>query len=61
MRVAAGVIIIVVLRDFTINDFLHVFYEFSAVHGRAGVYFNIILLIMVLTVLRFFMKLIIYN
>ena len=49
-RVAASVIIIIILRDFIVDGLLYIFYEFSAVHERAGIYFDIILLVMAATV-----------
>ena len=36
-RVAADVIIIIILRNFIANNFLHIGGEFSAVHKRAGI------------------------
>ena len=56
-RVAARIIIIIILRDFTANGFLYVFYEFSAVHKGARIYFNIILLTIVSAILWFFVEL----
>ena len=50
-RVAVGVIIIIILRDFTANGFLYIDGEFLIIHERAGVCFNIILLTIILTVL----------
>ena len=49
-RVAVNVIIIIIFWDFIINGLLYVFYEFLAVHKKAEVCFNIILLAMVAAV-----------
>ena len=60
-KVITNVIIVVILRDFTADSFLYIGYEFLIIYRRAGVRFNIILLIMVSTILWPFMEFVIYN
>ena len=60
-RVAANVIPIIIFRDFAADGFLYIGREFSIVQKRAEIYFYIILLAIISTVLWPFVKLIIYN
>ena len=55
-RVAASVIIIVVLQNFAANNFLHIGGEFSAVYKGAGICSDIILLVIILIILWLFIK-----
>ena len=60
-RIVITVILVMILRDFTANNFLYVYYEILTVHKRASIYFNNILLIVFSTVLWFFIKFMIFN
>ena len=61
IKVAISIILIIILSTLIVEGGLHVNGELSIIHKKAGVCFNIILLIIISTVFRFFMKLIIYN